>query len=171
MSMRQDTENFEQLRRLLALKRHEQPPPGYFNNFSSQVIARIKLGESEDRGSVFERLLWEAPWLQRIWAAFEAKPILAGVCGLAVCGLLVSAVAVSDGTDLPPVALIPLDQPGSASMQVATGSPEAHPLLVRPSGFDASSTNPIGTPTDGPLLGEFGRLRVEPASLTFSGRN
>ena len=84
--MNQDTENFEQLRRLLALKRYEQPPPRYFNDFSSQVILRIKAGERGEEGAFLERLLWEAPWLRQIWAAFEAKPILAGVCGVAVCG-------------------------------------------------------------------------------------
>jgi hypothetical protein len=171
MSMSQDTENFQQLRRLLALKRHEQPPPGYFNNFSSQVIARIKLGEGEDRGSVFERLLWEAPWLERIWAAFEAKPILAGVFGVAVCGLLITGMVYTDKADVSPVALISVGQSGSGSMEVATVSAADHPLLAKPAALEASSTNPIGMATDGPLLGELGKLRAQPASFTFSGRN
>src|ERR1039458_1629385 len=96
VSMNQDSENFEQLRRLLALKRHEQPPPGYFTGFSSQVIARIKLGEKGEQGALFERLFGEAPWLQRIWAAFEAKPILAGVFAVAICGLLRSEEHTSE---------------------------------------------------------------------------
>jgi hypothetical protein len=58
--MSQDTENFQQLRRVLALKRYEQPPPGYFNDFSSQVIARIKLSERESALSL--SVVWEAPW-------------------------------------------------------------------------------------------------------------
>ena len=114
MSMSQDTENFEQLRRLLALKRHEQPPPGYFNDFSSQVIARIKPGERGEEGAIFERLFWEAPWLQRIWAALEAKPILAGVFGVAVCGLLITGVVYSDRTDVSSIALMPASEMESA---------------------------------------------------------
>ena len=33
---------FQDLRRLLALKRHEQPPPGYFNNLHRDIIAQLK---------------------------------------------------------------------------------------------------------------------------------
>ena len=73
MSMYPDSENFDQLRRLLAVKRHEQPPPGYFHNFSRQVIARIRAGERAEPANAWARLFWDAPWLQRLWAAFAPR--------------------------------------------------------------------------------------------------
>ena len=170
MSMNQDTENFEQLRRLLALKRHEQPPPGYFNNFSQEVIARIKVGEKGESGAVLERLLWEAPWLQRVWAAFEAKPILAGVFGVAVCGLLITGVIYSDKTDAASVALVPGTETESAPMALANVSAADHPLLAKPVILEPSSTSPIATAQTGEsLLGDIGKLRAEPATFSFPG--
>jgi hypothetical protein len=105
--MSPEQENFEQLRRLLALKRHEQPPPGYFNNFSRQVISRIRAGERPERESFGARFFGEVPWLQQLWAALEAKPVLAGVFAVAVCGLLVSGAIYSERAE-PTQAATPL---------------------------------------------------------------
>src|SRR2546423_12847642 len=101
--MNPEQDNFESLRRLLALKRHEVPPPGYFENFSGYVIARIRAGERAP--SFWESLSWEAPWLQRLWSAFETKPIFAGALGMAMCGVLVTGVVYSQ--KLPEVATLP----------------------------------------------------------------
>ena len=101
--MNPEQDNFESLRRLLVLKRHEIPPPGYFEDFSGQVIARIRAGERT--AGFWENLSWEAPWLQRLWSAFETKPIFAGALGMAVCGILVSGVVYSQKADVSGVAV------------------------------------------------------------------
>jgi hypothetical protein len=88
--MNPDSENFEQLRQLLALKRHEQPPPRYFNDFSSQVIARIR---AEGMGKHPERA--EGTWWERLWMSLEAKPVFAGAFGAGVCAVLVSGILSS----------------------------------------------------------------------------
>ena len=95
MSMNPDQENFESLRRLLALKRYEQPEPGFFNDFSQQVIARLRAGEKPEEPSFWEEFFEQAPWLQRIWAAFETKPLFAGAFGVMVSGLLISGAIYS----------------------------------------------------------------------------
>jgi len=91
-------DDFEQLRRLLALKRHEQPPPGYFHGFSRQVIVRIQAG---DLGAPAQASVWSlsgGSFLQRIWATFDARPVLAGAFGVAVCGFFVVGALMSDNT-------------------------------------------------------------------------
>jgi len=93
-------DDFEQLRRLLALKRHEQPPPGFFHGFSRQVIVRIQAGELGDQS---EASLWSfsgGSLLQRIWATLDARPALAGAFGVAVCGFFVVGALLSDNTGI-----------------------------------------------------------------------
>lgn len=85
MSMTPESQDFEQLRRLFAIKRHEQPPPGYYDRFSRDVMARIKSGDTGD----------ETPagnWIQRLWATLEAKPMFAGAFGAGVCAVLISGL-------------------------------------------------------------------------------
>jgi len=95
MSMYPDSENFEQLRRLLALKRYEQPPPGYFHNFSRQVCARIQDGKHAANSGVFGSLFSNASWLNRFWVSLETQPIFAGVLGMAACALLLTGIVYS----------------------------------------------------------------------------
>src|SRR5262245_49312752 len=92
MSMNPDSQGFEDLRRLLALKRHEQPPPGYFQDFSRDVILRIRAGErASDRAPGFL-----TAWLQKFWLALETKPALAGALGAGLCAVVLWAVVSTE---------------------------------------------------------------------------
>jgi hypothetical protein len=97
--MSAEQENFENLRRLLALKRHERPPPGYFHDFSRQIIARIHAGEAAASQSWPQRMLERAPWLRNLWDGFGAKPAVAGAFGVGVCSLLVVGLVSSERVD------------------------------------------------------------------------
>jgi len=91
-------ENFDQLRKLLALKRYEQAPPGYFNNFSSKVVARLTAAEAVSSLS----------WWQKLGFQFDVKPALMCGLGVVVCGLLSAGVVTSafQSADQPPVGLV-----------------------------------------------------------------
>jgi len=115
--MNPEQDNFRDLRRLLALKRHEQPPPGFFDNFSQEVLVRIRAGERIDDTSFEEVLSWEAPWLKRFLNLLDSKPILAGAFGAAVCGLLLAGVLYSE-------APADTDTGGSMIVKVAPANPE-----------------------------------------------
>ena len=90
--MNPDSENFDSLRQLLALKRHEVPPPGYFDRLSRDVMARIKAGEKGGQVGA------EFSWFQRMLSMFDVKPVFAGAFGTAVCAFLISGVLSSDQT-------------------------------------------------------------------------
>ena len=73
------------IRRIVALKRYETPPPGYFRGFSSRVIAQI---EREERDG-------SQPWWSRLGSFLQWRPALPGANALIVAGLgLLAGAAV-----------------------------------------------------------------------------
>jgi len=87
--MTSSQDDFDQLKKLLAIKRYEQPPAAYFVHFSDRVIARIEVEEC--RGG--------ASWWDWLMEKLEAKPILACAYGMAVSGLLLVGFRFSEMLD------------------------------------------------------------------------
>ncbi|MDX1951805.1 MAG: hypothetical protein SFY81_06450 [Verrucomicrobiota bacterium] len=78
--MSSDGEDFKDLQRLLALKRHEQPPPGFHERLPHRVITQIDLRYKPE-----PRNLWEL-----LVARFDAKPLLACAYGFTISSLLLA---------------------------------------------------------------------------------
>ncbi|MCX6895234.1 MAG: hypothetical protein NTZ16_07000 [Verrucomicrobia bacterium] len=150
--MSAEQENFEALRKLLALKKHEQPPPGYFDQFASEVRSRLAAGEHRQT-NLWRELGDEASWLQRLWAAFADKPALAGAFGMAVCALMLSGIYLSQKPE--PVA----DAVVAEAWQLP--APAASQILM------ASSTNPVpAVPVGGSLFDRVG-IPLQTAPVNF----
>jgi hypothetical protein len=85
--MNSDQENFEALRKLLALKKYEQPPPRYFSELSTRILNRI---EREPR---------TIPFWERFFPNIGLNPALAYSFGLLACGTLVFGIGYSLKTE------------------------------------------------------------------------
>ena len=83
--MNPQPDNVEALRKLLALKRYELPPPGFFQTFSTRVIHRLEQLESSR----------PRRWWQCLALPFDFKPALICACGVVVCGLFSAGVIAS----------------------------------------------------------------------------
>ena len=142
MSMNPQQDDFQDLRRLLALKRHEQPPPGYFEGFSRQVIARIQAGDYAEQPAAAGWLLTAAPWLQRFWVMLESKPILVGAFGAAVCALLIAGLNYSEDGAVPS-GLLPLADASPAQTTESAAPAAAMPLLAHTASVDLSTTGGV----------------------------
>ncbi len=62
----QNPDEFESVKKLLALKRHEEPPPGYFDRLPGEVRARIAHVQTHPE-----------PWWRRWLEAWDVSPTLA----------------------------------------------------------------------------------------------
>ena len=132
----------DELQKVLALKRHEAPPPRFFKGFSHQVLDRL---HSPDPATP------QTGW-QKLRADLESKPVL--VCGSAIviCGLLMLGVIASLRVDPPkpagrragPTERLIADPPTAALIAPEAGSLNAveqlrvgEPVLIsEPSPFE-----------------------------------
>lgn len=135
--MNTDPEEFESLRKLLALKKYEKPPPGYFDQLPKTIWAKIEAEEA-------------APsWWERVFPAFTLKPSVAYAFGLAVCGALIIGIGTAVKTDP--------EQPATPALLADETSPMVIPT-VAPSA--SSSTNPAMAPLIPPT-----KLEVVPVAF------
>jgi hypothetical protein len=166
--MNENENNFESLRRLLALKRHETPAPGFFENFSSEVTARIRAGDANRMESVSERLPEVLPWLFRLLSAFEAKPAFAGAFASALCMLLVFGIVYAERPDAAPQSLLQTSQAGSPLAVAAPVSLNSLPA-EQPDLVAMSSTNPVfNSQPSGSWLASQGAA-FQPVNFTLPG--
>jgi hypothetical protein len=135
--MNENEQDFGTLRQFLKLKRHETPPPGYFNHFSSEVIARIRENNSGE-----ERIFSEAPWLLKFLQLFEFKPAFAGAFASALFLLLAFGFVFADRPETAPQPL--LQNAGQPSSSFASATPVALSQSTESSGIVAS-TNPAAS--------------------------
>jgi hypothetical protein len=166
MSMSPEQENFKQLRRLLALKRHEQPPPGYFHDFSRQVIARIQAGETAAAQTLWQRLFGRT---SRLWEGFEAKPLIAGAFGVGICSLLVIGLVSSERTDSNSISLsVDRQAPQTALATVPTQSIGSS-LFERAAAEHVSTGEVFTAPNRSSIFDEIQRPHVQPVSFSTPG--
>ncbi|MDB6125869.1 MAG: hypothetical protein JWQ71_4862 [Pedosphaera sp.] len=155
-------EEFEQLRKLLKLKRYEQPPPGYFNNFSTRILNRL---EEQASATPLERLGQESPWLKRLFGILDNSPMAAGVFGVIVSGLLLSGIVYSQYVDQGPAIAMSLEGTPDLSNAGAMASvSDTSAIRVR---ADVSSTNAVFS---GMMPGSSFGAMVQPVSFSPEGR-
>lgn len=166
--MSENENNFESLRRLLVLKRHEIPPPGYFNNFSGSVVQGIREGRYARPATISGRLFTQAPWLEKIFQVFDAKPVFASGFVGALCLVLFFGVIHAERPDLTVPPMLSVSSANAASL--AALSPAAFSSPIEQPGI-VSSTNPVlslQAVAAGPAFGQQNPL-VQPVSFPIPG--
>ena len=167
-----ENKHFTELRQLIKLKRHEVPPPGYFNNFSGQVLSRIRAGEAGGAQTFIEHLQAQAPWLVNFLQIFETRPGLIGGLATSLCLVLLIGVVVSENADAPQ------KNPLAASAFSDTQSGSAVTSVTAPVVADATETSGLAVSTNPavslqPVATLFGQqnqnLLFQSASFTAGG--
>jgi len=83
--MNPEKESDTEVQRMLALKRHEQPPAGFFHGFSDKIIDRIQTAGPAPK----------LTWRQRLSAELYGVPVYVCLVGVMVVALLVTGLIAS----------------------------------------------------------------------------
>jgi len=153
--MNEPDSDFGTLRQLLSLKKHEVPPPGYFHNFSDNVVSRIRSGEGGRPDTAMERLLAEAPWLVKLLQAFESKPAFTGVLASALCLLIVGGIVYTDNPN----------PSGEAQTSTQVSQLDSPMAAMAPAFLDASA------PQSGMIISTNPSTSLEPSASPFGNPN
>jgi hypothetical protein len=166
--MSEKNDNFDDLKHLLKLKRHEIPPPGYFNGFSSDVMARIRAGDTGRSESLLERLQEGSDFWGNLVHLLRVKPGIIGALATTACLFLLASVLMLDHSEsdqadtlamtAPPAPMITFTDtaadPAAATPTLALNPPDAgitvstNPMssLQPVSSMFGSSDNPLFQP-------------------------
>ena len=154
--MNTPSDDFQELRRLLALKRHEQPPPRYFNEFSSRVIDRIRTPEVLPRPTIWQRLGLD----------FDFKPAMVCAMGVVMSALFLAGIIASPrmavGMGGAPVDLSEMTW-GAGSLY-ATESAVAHKPIASLDEVPSSTVPVFARPASSP----FSYLAVQASRVSWS---
>jgi len=155
--MNEPDKDFKALRTLVSLKRHEVPPPGFFNDFSKDIVMRIRRGDTDNPDPLGTKIHSAAPWLLRLIQNFQAKPAYAGIFASVLGLLLVGGIVYTDNPGSTPEDLMP---PQTAEISASlTAAAMTSPTIMDQAGLASqpslSSTNPV--------------LNLEPGASAFGG--
>jgi hypothetical protein len=153
--MNQSPDNFDALQKLLAVKRHESPPPGYFNRFAGRVMAQLEA----------EGGMQSPSWWQRWWEALSSPPVLALSYGAVIVGLVMLGTGLLQSLEWEPDPGESWRAPDSLSV-AAVATPLAEGPIspaIDPVG-PASSFSPVLGNSAPPFLFNPNGLSVRPAS-------
>jgi hypothetical protein len=143
-----ENQNFDTLRRALALKRHEAPPPRYFNELPGRVLSRLSEPQQTE----------PVPFFVQLKDFFTRRPILstgAGVCaGFAGLGLL-ALTFMQEAEDHGASFAI---KPAAISDQMAVPNPQDHSSLF--------GSAPIASTNEAPVTDIFNQFKVDTAPVS-----
>jgi hypothetical protein len=155
--MNSDPGDFQALRKLMAIKRHELPPPGYFNRLPDRIMNRLERGEGQLG-------FWE-----KFLAAFTFRPALAYGFALASFSALTLSVISSVRSQPQESAQNPLKNSwrnGASDEALASQFNGSEPLHVA---NWMGNINPSNAESSLPsLFGSSPRDHTVPVSLNFA---
>jgi len=114
----QHAQDQEALRKLISLKGHETPPPGYGDLLASRIISRLEV----------DRIAHRDPFLRRIFRNWSFRPALSVVYSLVMIALVCFGRDVAEVPSAKPQTF----QAGGVSCQMP-GAPGFVPQRIHPS--------------------------------------